>query len=156
MPEPGETTLSSVWFYGAIYSVLAVLIYSHSKIMYDFELDRYYHIRFPAIMEYCDVLTRHYHQKLQSLKHKIPRSLADLLPKSEETPAIVRTLEIPQEHREAMLRQEQNLGTTLMNIFSAQRTIHNALEEKEASQLENKKKMMGQAHKSVAEIAEPK
>ena len=82
--EPNHSSRSvALWFY----TVGGFLVYASTRLMYDTEWDRYYHVYYPASMEYFDVLSLHYAQRLQALEGRYPKSWGEILPKASLTKA---------------------------------------------------------------------
>lgn len=69
-------------------------VYFATRIMYDFEWDRYYHVNYPAIMEYFDVITNYYIKKVRKIHQNLPDTLEVYIPEYNLTPTFIRTKDL--------------------------------------------------------------
>lgn len=116
--NPSETTFKSSSVALLFYLTGGYLVYFCTRLVYDYEWDRFYHVYYPASMEYFDVLSRHYIHKVRVLEKQMPGSIAELLPKSEATPTAKRSSDIKPEEVSQMLETESKIGEALSNFFN--------------------------------------
>lgn len=61
------------------YAVAGALIYFFTRLSYDKEWDRYYHVHSPMAMEFFDVLTKYYLQKKEETLKNLPESIREFI-----------------------------------------------------------------------------
>jgi len=112
LPNVGQPSHRSSTVAFTLYTFGGALVYFATRLMHDRDWDRYYHIYYPAAMEYFDVLAVHYTKRLKEIQRNLPGSVRELLPFPSTTPAFERWQQLkssPEVHSE-----EEHLVTSLL------------------------------------------
>ena len=75
LPGEDENSLRSSTFALSLYTIGGFLIFFFTRLAYDKEWDRFYHVNYPASMEFYDVLSRYYDRKKQDFIRHLPESI---------------------------------------------------------------------------------
>ena len=81
-PNPNSTLWSSKSVAGFLYLFLGYGVYFTTRLMYDYEWDRYFHIYYPASMEYFDVFSKYYLIKYDNFVERLPKMMQLTRPKT--------------------------------------------------------------------------
>lgn len=74
----GENMFES-WHIGVmLYMFVGVTVFYATRIVYDRDWDRYYHVNYPAIMEHFDRLVKHYKEKGINTVEELPSGIREL------------------------------------------------------------------------------
>mmetsp|Transcript_28835 Transcript_28835/g.28520 ORF Transcript_28835/g.28520 Transcript_28835/m.28520 type:complete len:167 (+) Transcript_28835:23-523(+) len=115
--EPNKTRVKSSSIAFMLYLVSGWLIYYGTRVAYDYDWDRYYHVYHPALMEYFDILTHYYTKKLNYLQDNLPDILAKYLPDTPQLPTIRRTRDLTRGTVDKMVESEGKLGERISEMF---------------------------------------
>jgi hypothetical protein len=81
IPKKSERYLSSFELAFCFYIVAGYFIYFFTRLSYDYEWDRFYHVNYPAPMELFDVLSKHYIEKKDEFIKNLPSSISGFVNK---------------------------------------------------------------------------
>ncbi|OMJ89522.1 hypothetical protein SteCoe_8321 [Stentor coeruleus] len=73
--RPGQSVLSSSSVAVIWYLIGGYCVYFCTRLSYDVEWDRYYHINFPAAMEYWDKFGKYYDEKTDEIIDSLPERI---------------------------------------------------------------------------------
>jgi hypothetical protein len=65
-----------------VYFLGGYSIYFGTRLAYDYEWDRYFHVNYPGTMEYYDTLKRYYKRKYENLHKTLPNLVSVPRPKT--------------------------------------------------------------------------
>ena len=113
LPNVGQPSHRSSTVAFTLYTFAGALVYFVTRLMHDRDWDRYYHVYYPAAMEYVDVLAVHYTKQLQTLERNLPGSLREVLPLPSITPAFERWQQL--KSSPVVRTEEEQLVTSLLS-----------------------------------------
>jgi hypothetical protein len=115
LPNVGQPSHTSITVAFTLYTFGGALIYFMARLMHDRDWDRYYHVYYPAAMEYFDVLAVHYTKQLKTLERNLPGSVRELLPFPSTTPAFERWQQL--KSSPVVRTEEEQLVSTLLSTL---------------------------------------
>ena len=78
VPAKNEKFMPSGYFTFMVYVVGGYFVYICTRLHYDYEWDRFYHVNYPAVMEYFDVLSKYYIDKKDKIIQELPSSIYEV------------------------------------------------------------------------------
>lgn len=115
LPNVGEPAHRSSTVAFTFYAIGGFLVYFATRLMHDRDWDRHYHVYYPAAMEYFDVLTVHYTQRLKTMERNLPGSLRELVPFSTSTPAYERWQQLSTSP--VVQKEEEELVSSILSVL---------------------------------------
>lgn len=117
----------------SLYLLIGAGVFFVSRLSHDYSWDRYFHVYYPASMEFFDVFTAHYANRLQYLSDNLPSSFSELLPEVTSMPISKRASKMVKEEPGKLVQEEADLAAAFIQIFDSQqnatKTVDKKLEE---------------------------
>lgn len=113
-----------------LYFFIGSGVFFLTRLGHDYHWDRYYHVYYPALMEYFDVLSFHYSRKLQHIKQNLPPSLSVLVPDFKTMPISAKASQMVKEDPETLVQEETDFAEAFVAVFDAQKNRASTVDKK--------------------------
>ena len=100
------------------YAAAGTLIYFFTRLSYDKEWDRYYHVHSPMAMEFFDVLSKYYLQKKEDSLKALPESISEFINSYRQQ----EKYELPKGKNEKLVEVETKVSEELAKMLDIEDT----------------------------------